>query len=187
MNSPTNIRAFEGVAPKLGARVYVDDLALVLGRTQLGEDASVWPFAVLRGDVNEIFIGARSNVQDGSVLHVAHDGPIAPGGIALHIGDDVTVGHKVMLHACRIGHRCLVGMSSIVLDGASIQDDVMLGAGSLVPPGKTLASRGLYLGNPAQRVRDLTDKEIGQLSYLAKHYVRLKDRHLAEQLARRTR
>ncbi len=174
------VRSYQGVAPVLGARAYVDDAALVIGRVTLGDDASIWPFAVVRGDVNRIDIGARTNIQDGSVLHVVHDGPAVPGGLPLLIGDDVTVGHKVMLHAVRIGHRCLIGMAAVVLDGAEIEDEVIVGAGSLVPPGKRLASRGLYLGSPARRVRELTEVEIGLLSYGALHYVKIKDAHRAE-------
>jgi carbonic anhydrase/acetyltransferase-like protein (isoleucine patch superfamily) len=169
------LRKYQGVSPSLGARVYVDECALVIGRVTLGDDASVWPFAVLRGDVHRIEIGARTNIQDGSVLHVVHDGPAVPGGLPLIIGDDVTVGHKAMLHAARIGHRCLIGMASVVLDGAIIEDDVMLAAGSVVPPRKLLASNGLYLGNPAKRVRELTDAERAQLLYSAAHYVEIKE------------
>jgi carbonic anhydrase/acetyltransferase-like protein (isoleucine patch superfamily) len=173
------LRDYRGVSPVQGARVYVDEHALVIGRVTLGDDASVWPFAVLRGDVNRIEIGARTNIQDGSVLHVVHDGPAVPGGLPLIIGDDVTVGHKAMLHAARIGHRCLIGMAAVVLDGAVIEDDVMLAAGSVVPPRKRLASYGLYLGNPAKRVRELTDGERAQLLYSARHYVTIKDGYLS--------
>jgi carbonic anhydrase/acetyltransferase-like protein (isoleucine patch superfamily) len=160
--------------------VYVDDCALVIGRVTLGDDASIWPFAVARGDVNRIEIGARTNIQDGCVLHVVHDGPI-PGGIPLIIGDDVTVGHKAMLHAAHVGHRCLIGMAAVILDGAVLEDEVIVAAGSVVPPGKRLSSRGLYLGNPAKRVRELTAAEIGGLLYSARHYVKIKDAHRADQ------
>lgn len=173
------LRRYQGANPVLGERVYVDDCALVIGRVTLGDDASLWPFAVARGDVNRIEIGARTNIQDGSVLHVVHDGPVA-GGIALIIGDDVTVGHKAMLHAAHIGHRCLIGMAAVVLDGAVIEDEVIVAAGSVVPPGKRLAARGLYLGNPARRMRELTAAEIEGLLYSARHYVNIKDAHRAE-------
>jgi carbonic anhydrase/acetyltransferase-like protein (isoleucine patch superfamily) len=173
------VRTHQGVAPVLGARVYVDECALVIGRVHLGDDASVWPFAVVRGDVNRIEIGARTNIQDGCVLHVVHDGPAVPGGLPLVIGDDVTVGHKAMLHAVRIGHRCLIGMAAVVLDGAVVEDEVIVAAGSIVPPGKRLASHGLYLGNPAKRVRDLTAEEIARLQYSAHHYVKIKDTYRA--------
>lgn len=169
------LRQYQGFTPTLGLRVYVDECALVIGRVSMGEDASIWPFAVARGDVNTIEIGARTNIQDGSVLHVVHDGPYQPGGLSLVIGDDVTVGHKAMLHGARVGHRCLIGMTSVILDGAVVDDEVIVAAGSVVPPGKHLLSRGLYMGNPAKRVRELLAQEIEALIYGARHYVKLKD------------
>jgi carbonic anhydrase/acetyltransferase-like protein (isoleucine patch superfamily) len=177
------IRTFQGIAPTLGARVYVDETALVIGRVTMGDDSSIWPFAVARGDVHEIRIGARTNVQDGSVLHVVHDGPV-PGGIPLIIGDDVTIGHKAMLHAVTVGNRCLIGMAGVLLDGTVVEDEVIVAAGAVVPPGKRLASHGLYVGNPARRLRELTSKEIGQLAYSARHYVQMKDAHLQDQVLR---
>ena len=174
-----SIRSYLGASPSLGSRVYVDDCALVIGRVALGDDVSVWPFAVARGDVNRIEIGARSNIQDGSVLHVVHDGPFTPGGLPLIIGEDVTVGHKAVVHAACVGDRCLIGMAAVVMDGAVIEDEVLVGAGCLVPPGKRLGSRGLYLGRPAKRVRELTAREIEQLLYSAANYVKIKDNYLA--------
>lgn len=174
-----SLRPWQGIMPELGVRAWVDPAAVVIGRVTLDDDASVWPHAVVRGDVNNIAIGARTNVQDGCVLHVTHDGPYTPGGQALVVGDDVTLGHRVTLHACTVGHRCLVGMSSTVLDGAVLEDDVFLAAGSLVPPGKRLESRALYRGSPAERVRELSAAELEMLRYSAQHYVRLKDRYLA--------
>jgi len=178
MGHDRNIRAFEGHQPALGARAYVDPAALVIGAVSLGDDSSLWPFVVARGDVNSISIGARSNVQDNSVLHVTHDGPWSPGGRPLLIGADVTVGHQCILHACTVGDRVLVGMGSVVMDGAVIESDVLLGAGSLVTPNKRLARGFLYQGRPAERVRALTEPELELLRYSAQHYVRLKDRHL---------
>lgn len=172
-----SLRSFDGVAPSLGSRVYVDATALVVGRVTLGDDASVWPLCVVRGDVNEIRVGARTNVQDASVLHVTHEREGPGSGYALIVGEDVTIGHRVTLHGCTVGNRCLIGIGSIVLDGAVIEDDVLLGAGSLVPPGKRLESGALYLGNPARRVRALTAAEREMLRYSAKHYVALKERH----------
>jgi carbonic anhydrase/acetyltransferase-like protein (isoleucine patch superfamily) len=179
MGKPHNIRAFEGRSPELGARVYLDPAALVVGAVNLGDDCSLWPFAVARGDVNEIVVGARSNVQDNTVLHVTHDGPYSPGGRPLVIGSEVTVGHQCVLHACTVGDRVLVGMGSVVMDGAVIEDDVLLAAGSLVSPHKRLQRGFLYQGRPVERVRALTDAELEMLRYSAQHYVRLKDRHLA--------
>jgi carbonic anhydrase/acetyltransferase-like protein (isoleucine patch superfamily) len=173
------LRAYSGTLPVTGGRVYVDDTALVIGRVTLAEDVSLWPYVVARGDVNSISIGARSNIQDLSVLHVTHDGPYSPGGFPLVVGADVTVGHKCLLHACRIGDRCLIGMGAIVMDGAVVEDEVLLGAGSLVSPGKRLESGFLYRGSPAQKVRPLTDQEREMLRYSAAHYVRLKDKYLS--------
>lgn len=173
------IRDFEGKAPQIAAGVFIDDSALVLGDVTIGEDASVWPMAVVRGDVNRIVIGARTNVQDNSVLHVTHDGPYTPGGVPLLIGDDVTVGHNVILHACTIGNRCLIGMGAIVMDKAVLEDEVFIAAGALVAPGKKLRGGYLYRGNPATEARPLTQDELDNLRYSAQHYVRLKNRHLA--------
>lgn len=173
------IRTFAGIAPRLGARVYVDEQSSVIGDVHLGDDTSVWPFAVIRGDVNRIRIGHRTSVQDNSVLHVTHDGPYSPGGADLVIGDDVTIGHGVILHACHIGNRVLLGMGCIVLDKAVIEDDVLLAAGSLVSPGKRLKSGWLYRGQPALPARELTAAELQQLKYSAENYVRVKDKYLA--------
>ncbi|MGY4532231.1 carbonic anhydrase/acetyltransferase-like protein (isoleucine patch superfamily) [Pseudomonas sp. TE3786] len=174
------IRTYQGVTPQLGAKVFVDASAVVIGDVQLGEDSSVWPLTVIRGDMHRIRIGARTSVQDGSVLHITHAGPFNPDGFALLIGDDVTIGHKVMLHGCTLGNRILIGMGSTVMDGAVIEDDVILGAGSLVPPGRVLESGFLYVGSPAKQARPLTDKERAFFTYSAANYVRLKDQHLAE-------
>jgi carbonic anhydrase/acetyltransferase-like protein (isoleucine patch superfamily) len=171
-------RTFDAEAPRIGARVWIDPSAVVIGRVEIGDDVSLWPMAVARGDVNFIRIGTRTNIQDGSVLHVTHDGPYSPGGLPLVIGADVTVGHRVMLHACTVGDHCLLGMSSTVLDGAVLEEEVFLGAGSLVPPGKRLQARSLYRGSPARRVRALSEEELAMLRYSAQHYLRLKDRYL---------
>ena len=167
------IQPYLGIHPTLGEGVYVDPTALVIGDVVLGDQVSVWPMAVVRGDVNRIRIGARSNVQDGSVLHVSHKTPANPAGGPLVIGARVTIGHTVILHACTIEDECLIGMGSIILDRAVIQKQVLLGAGSLVPEGKLLESGHLYLGSPAKRVRPLTDDEIAYFNYSAQHYVAL--------------
>lgn len=174
------LRPYADEYPRLGQRVWVDPDASVIGRVELGDDVSIWPRSVLRGDVNRIVVGARSNIQDGAVCHVTHDGPYTPGGIPLILGEDITVGHAAILHACTIGDRCLIGMGALVLDGAIIEAEVMLGAGSLVSPGKRLESGWLYVGRPAQAVRRLSERELEMLRYSAAHYVRLKDRYLAE-------
>lgn len=173
-----NIRPFRHIYPTLGARVYVDPAAVVIGRVSLGDDVSIWPGAVLRGDVNDISIGARTNIQDGSILHVTSPSKDLPQGIPLRIGEDVTVGHGVILHACTIGNFCLVGMGAVVLDGAVLEDYVFVGAGAVVTPRKRLATGGLYLGNPARRARDLTDIELEELRESAAQYSALKNEYL---------
>jgi len=173
------LRSYKGISPTLGARVYVDPAAVVIGAVELADDVSIWPCAVLRGDVHRIHIGARSNVQDGAVVHVTHDGPYSPGGFPTLVGEGVTIGHGAVIHACTIEDYCLIGMHSTVLDGAVVKKYGFVGAGSLIPPGKVVGERELWLGNPARFVRVLTDKQVEQLQYSAEHYVRVKDDYLA--------
>lgn len=176
-----NIRPYLGQLPILGERAYVDRTASVIGDVVLGDDVSIWPGTVVRGDVNFIRIGARTNLQDGCVVHVSHDGPHAKlGGFATMIGDDVTIGHKAIVHACRIEDAALIGMGAIVLDGAVVRTHGFVGAGALIAPGKQVGTGELWLGNPARKVRMLSDAEIEAIYYSAQHYVRLKDFHLAE-------
>ncbi|MCV6613215.1 MAG: gamma carbonic anhydrase family protein [Amphritea sp.] len=174
------VRTYQGTTPKLGNAVFIDPTAVVLGDVELGDDVSVWPLTVIRGDMHRIRIGNRTSIQDGSVLHITHAGPFNPDGFPLIIGDDVTVGHQAMLHGCTIGSRVLVGMGAMVMDGAIVEDDVIIGAGSLVPPGKTLKSGHLYVGRPVKEVRELTEKEMSFFTYTAGNYVKLKDTHIAE-------
>ncbi|KAF1712666.1 gamma carbonic anhydrase family protein [Pseudoxanthomonas kalamensis DSM 18571] len=175
----TSLRPYLGRLPTLGQRVYVDPAATVIGDVVLGDDVSIWPACVVRGDVNYIRIGARSNVQDGTVIHVSHDGPHSRlGGFATLIGEDVTIGHKALIHACTIGDASLIGMGAIVLDGAVVEKNGFVGAGAVVGPGKTVGEGELWLGNPARFVRKLTPEQIEGLLYSAQHYVRLKDRYL---------
>ncbi|WP_028116935.1 gamma carbonic anhydrase family protein [Ferrimonas senticii] len=175
------IKSFLGQQPTLANGVYVEESAVLYGDIKLAEDASVWPLVAARGDVNFIRIGKRSNIQDGSVLHVTRKHEAVPEGYPLLIGDEVTVGHKVMLHGCTIGNRVLVGMGAIVLDGAVIEDEVMIGAGSLVPPGKRLQSGYLYFGSPVKQARPLTDAERAFLTESADNYVKLKQVYLDQQ------
>lgn len=173
-----NIRTYKGIVPQIAKSSYIDPAAVVIGDVVIGEDSSVWPMVSIRGDVNTIRIGERTNVQDGCVLHVTHDGPLSPGGFALTIGNDVTVGHNVVLHACTVEDGCLIGMGSVVLDGAVIKKGAMIGAGSVVSPKKTLQGGYLYLGSPARQVRELTEKEKEFFTYSSKHYVVLKNDYL---------
>lgn len=176
-----NIRSYEHLFPRIGANAYVDPGAVVIGDVEIGEDASFWPGAVARGDVHYIRIGARTNVQDGAVLHVTHDGPYSPGGLPLVIGADVTVGHGAILHACTIGDACLIGMHATVLDGAVVRRHAIVGAGALVAPGKIVGEGELWIGNPARCMRQLSTEEIDKLYYSARQYVKLKNRYLAQQ------
>lgn len=176
----SSIRSYKGKAPQLGKQVYVDCSAVLVGDIALGDDASIWPLVAARGDVNHIHIGKRTNIQDGSVLHVTHKNAANPHGYPLLIGDDVTIGHKVMLHGCTIHDRVLVGMGSIILDGAVIESDVMIGAGSLVPPNKKLDSGFLYMGSPIKQARPLNDQERAFLLKSASNYVQNKNDYLNE-------
>ncbi len=175
-----SLRPYLGISPTLGQRVFIDPSAVVIGNVSLGDDVSVWPTAVIRGDVNTISVGARTSVQDGSVLHVTSPNPAYPGGIPLRIGSDVTVGHAVTLHACTIGNFCLIGMGSIVLDAVHTEEFVMVGAGSVVTPRSKLTTMGLYIGNPARRMRDLKDSEVEMIKRSASHYVKVKDNYLRD-------
>ncbi|WP_269618979.1 gamma carbonic anhydrase family protein [Zhongshania sp. BJYM1] len=173
------IRIFEDHCPMLGERVFIDPSAVVIGDVNIGDDSSIWPNTTVRGDMHCIRIGARTSIQDNSVLHITHAGPYNPDGYPLTIGDDVTVAHSVTLHGCTIGNRVLIGMGSIVMDGAIIDDDVVVGANSLIPPGKHLPSGWLYVGSPAKPIRQLSEGEYKYFGYSAANYAKLKDRHIA--------
>lgn len=173
------IEKFEHLSPQLADTVFVHESAVVIGDVHIGKDSSVWPMTVIRGDIHSIRIGERTSVQDGSVLHVTHDGPFNPGGFACTIGNDVTIGHKVMLHGCTIKDRVLVGMGTLIMDGAVVESDVIIGGGSLVPPGKVLQSGYLYVGSPVRQVRELTAEEKSFFLYSAGKYRDLKERYLA--------
>ena len=177
------IRKFNDKRPVMGESVYIDESAVVIGDVTLGNDVSVWPTTVIRGDVESIHIGDGSNVQDGSVLHVSHAGQFSHEGHPLVIGKGVTIGHRAVVHACRVGDYCLIGIGAIIMDDAILEDYVMLGAGALVPPGKKLESGFLYVGSPAKQARPLMDKEKEFLEYSARHYIQLKNEHLKQQSA----
>lgn len=176
----SNIRSFENHTPTVNAEAWLDPQCLVIGDVHIGAHSSIWPGVVVRGDINRIRIGRETNIQDGSVLHNSHDGPFMPGGAPLIIGDRVTAGHKVVLHGCEIHDECLIGMGAIVMDRVVVESHVMIGAGSLVPPGKTLVSGYLYTGSPARKARALNDREKEYFPYVAAYYVELAMRHRRE-------
>jgi len=178
--NPLSIRRYQNHTPEFGEQVYVDPTAVVIGDVCIGADSSVWPYAIIRGDMHRIRIGARTSIQDSSVLHITHASQFNPEGFPLTIGDDVTVGHSVNLHGCTIGNRVLVGIGSTVLDGAIVEDEVVIGAGTLVPPGKRLESGFLYVGSPCKQARPLKESERNFFQYSARNYVQLKNIHIAE-------
>ncbi|KAA1190575.1 gamma carbonic anhydrase family protein [Pseudohalioglobus sediminis] len=175
-----SLRSFGASTPRLGERVLIDPSAVVLGDVTLADDVSIWPQVAVRGDMHCITVGARTSVQDNSVLHITHAGPYNPEGYPLHIGADVTIGHGAMLHGCTVGDRVLVGMGAIVMDGAVVESDVVIAAGALVTPGKRLRSGYLYAGSPVRERRELSQKEMDYFTYVAGNYVKLKDQHIAE-------
>ncbi|WP_171626467.1 gamma carbonic anhydrase family protein [Pseudoalteromonas caenipelagi] len=174
------LRSYKGVVPNLAEGVYVDESAVLVGDITIASDSSIWPLVAARGDVNYIKIGARTNIQDGSVLHLTRASKSNPDGYPLVIGDDVTVGHKVMLHGCKLGNRILVGMGAIIMDNVAVEDDVIIGGGALVPPNKTLESGYLYVGSPVKKARPLTEDELTFLKVSAQNYVQLKNEYLEE-------
>jgi carbonic anhydrase/acetyltransferase-like protein (isoleucine patch superfamily) len=174
------MKSFRGKMPQLGDRVWVDENAVIIGDVTIGDDSSVWPLVAIRGDMHSITIGARTSIQDNSCLHITHASTYKPEGYPLSIGDDVTVGHMAMLHGCTVGSRVLVGMGTTILDGAVIEDEIIIGAGSLVPPGKRLESGFMYMGSPVKQIRPLNEKEIEYFQYAGLNYVKLKDEYLAE-------
>lgn len=159
------LKASGGKAPRIDATAWLAEGSTVVGDVEIGAGASLWYGVVVRGDVNSIRIGARSNVQDLSVVHVTG------GTHPTVIGEDVTVGHRVVLHGCTVHDRCLIGIGSVVLDGAEIGPDAMVGAGALVPPGMRVPPRTLVVGTPAAVKRPLTDAEVASLRESAARYV----------------
>lgn len=170
-----NLLPYKGKYPKLGARVFVAPTATIIGDVEIEDDASIWFGCVLRGDVNIIRIGARSNIQDGTVVHVAKD------TVGTFIGADVTIGHMALLHACTLEDRAFIGMRATVMDLCVIEEGGMLGAGALLTPGKRVGAGQLWAGSPAKFVRDLSEKDRGATAHLAPRYVGLAADYLAAQ------
>jgi carbonic anhydrase/acetyltransferase-like protein (isoleucine patch superfamily) len=161
---------YSGASPNIHESCFIAKSAEVIGNVNIGENTSVWYNCVIRGDENKINIGNYTNIQDGSVIHISKEH-------GTEIGDYVTIGHKAIVHACKIGNNVLVGMGAIILDGAEIEDNVLIGAGSIVTPGKKIPSGSLVLGSPARVVRKLTDEEIKQLKQSAIDYVQYAEKH----------
>lgn len=171
-----SIRSYNDKSPILGKDVFIDETAVVIGDVEIGNDCSIWPNTVIRGDVNKIKIGDNTNIQDGCVLHVSHNNDkFNPEGGELIIGNNITVGHNATLHACTIKDYVLIGMGSVILDKVIIEQNVIVGAGSVVPPGKHLSSGYLYVGNPVRQLRPLIENEKELLRYSAESYVKLKN------------
>ena len=166
------LRPYRGKLPIVDPSAYVDPSAQVIGDVEIGAESSVWMNVVIRGDVNIIRIGARSNVQDGTIVHVMHD------TCPTHIGDDVTIGHGAVVHGCTIRNRVLIGMGAIVLNGAVIEEDAIVAAGALVPEGMRVTSRSLVMGSPAAVRRTLGDREVASILEYAGNYVRYKRDYL---------
>ena len=161
------ILPYKGVLPTIHATAFIAPSAVVIGDTEIGEDSGIWFGCVVRGDVNVIRIGKRTNIQDGTIIHVASRGQ------GTFIGDDITIGHMAVLHACTLEDRCFIGMKACVMDGAYVESDAMVAAGALVTPGKRVRRGQLWAGNPARYLRDLTPEEIAFFPESARHYVGL--------------
>jgi len=168
------IKPYKGKFPKIHPSVFLAENAVIIGDVEIEEDSSVWYNVVIRGDVNYIRIGKRTNIQDGTIIHVDHK------QYPTIIGNEVTVGHKVMLHACTIEDRCLIGMSSTVMDGVVVGKESIVGAGALVTPKKIIEPQSLWTGSPAKFKRKLTEDELKWLEKSYKNYVNYKNSYLDE-------
>lgn len=166
------IRPYKDITPTIDPSTFVAETAVIIGDVTLGAESSIWYGCVLRGDVNNIIIGARTNIQDGTVIHVSSTTQ------GTYIGDDVTVGHMALLHACTIGNRAFIGMKACVMDDAVVEDEAMVAAGALVTPGKRIPKHQLWGGSPARFMRDLTVEEIEFLQFSANRYVKLSRTYL---------
>lgn len=169
------LKPYRGITPIVAANAFIEDTAVVIGDVVIGSDSSVWFHAVVRGDVHFIRIGHRTNIQDLSLLHVAHD------TYPLTLGDDITIGHHVILHGCTIRDRVLVGMGAIIMDGVVVEEDCIIGAGSLVTERTQIPPKSLVIGSPAKVKRTLTDDEISWIKESATNYSRYAQYYLADQ------
>lgn len=166
------IRSYKGIVPTIDPTAFIAETAAVIGDVTIGPNSGIWYGCTVRGDVNEIRIGARTNIQDGTVIHVAAEGQ------GTYIGDDITVGHMALLHACTLESRCFIGMKACVMDGAYVESGAMVAAGALVTPGKRVKAGELWGGNPARPIRELTEKDLSFFPILARRYVDLAETYL---------
>ncbi|MBF0424235.1 MAG: gamma carbonic anhydrase family protein [Magnetococcales bacterium] len=164
---------YRGTFPEIHPTAFVHPDAVVIGDVHIGPDSSVWPGVVIRGDVNFIRIGARTSIQDGSVVHVSRPSEASPQGYPTLIGNDIVVGHKVVLHGCRLEDSCLIGIGAIVLDNASVGRDSIVGAGSLLTPGKDVPEGTMWMGSPARQLRTTSEAERQSIRATAENYRRL--------------
>jgi gamma-carbonic anhydrase len=172
--------SFGGISPRVDPSAFVAPNAQVIGNVEIGPQASIWYGCVLRGDLNLISIGARTNIQDGSVIHVDSPKPEGRAGHPTLVGDDVLIGHMAMIHGCILRDRAFVGLGAIVMDGCEMESDSMLAAGAMLTPGKKILARQLWAGRPAKYVRDLSDEELAGHRQAIAIYIDLGQRHRAE-------
>lgn len=163
------ILPYKGKIPRIHPSAFVAPGARIIGDVQIGPQASIWYNCVLRGDINLIRVGARSNVQDGSIIHVEDGDP----GLPVIIGDDALIGHMAVLHGCTVGAGAFVGMGSVMMDGSEIEDFAMLAAGALLPPGKIIPERQLWAGRPAKFMRELSDEQVGSMAVQTGKYLEM--------------
>lgn len=171
MHHDVTIASIYGKTPRIHPSAFIAPGCRIIGDVEIGPEASIWYNCVIRGDVNRIVIGARSNIQDGTVIHCDSPDPRHPQGFPTLIGEDVLVGHMVMLHGCTLEDRAFVGLGAVVMNGAVIEGDAMLAAGALLTPGKRIAARQLWGGRPAVHMRDLTDSAVQEMQLGVAHYV----------------
>jgi carbonic anhydrase/acetyltransferase-like protein (isoleucine patch superfamily) len=174
-----SVRSFAGKMPSIAPTAMVDDSAVVIGDVTLGENSSVWPQAVIRGDVGPVTIGRDTNIQDGCILHGTPAGPTSPHGAFVTVGDRVTVGHGAVLHGCKVGNDCLIGLRAVIMDGAHVPDSTVIGATGVVPAGMQLEPGFVWVGNPVRKLRALTEQEHALLRESARHYVLLSEQYRA--------
>lgn len=175
-----SIEKFEDYLPKIGNNVFIHKSAIIIGDVEIDKNSSVWPGAIIRGDLLSIKIGSNTNIQDNCILHTTHASKYNIDGYSLKIGNNVTIGHGAILHGCTVYNNVLIGMGSTILDGAIIPENVIIGANTLIASNKNLESGYLYYGNPVKQIRALTKEEIEFISYSSASYCKLKEKYLTQ-------